>query len=56
MKACNDLDFLTNYWKEAKNIALKIKKDLPQTIDTQAKSIKELKTLELPKMKDYENI
>ncbi len=38
MKACNDLDFLTNYWKEAKNIAFKIRKDLPQTISTQAKS------------------
>lgn len=38
MKACNDLDFLTNYWKEAKSIADKIKKDLPQTISTQAKS------------------
>ena len=25
MKACNDLDFLTNYWKEAKNIAFRIK-------------------------------
>ena len=38
MKACNDLDFLTNYWEEAKNIAFRIKKDLPQTIGTQAKS------------------
>ena len=28
MKAYNDLDFLTNYWKEAKNIAFKIKKRL----------------------------
>ena len=28
MKACNDLDFLTNYWKEAKNIAFRIKKRL----------------------------
>ncbi len=30
MKACNDINFLSNYWIEAKNIAHKIAKEMPQ--------------------------
>lgn len=54
MKSCNDLNFLTNYWKEAKNIAFKIKKDLPQTIGTQAKSISKTGLLCFIKYSDIE--
>lgn len=55
MKACNDLDFLTNYWKEAKNIAFRIKKDLPQTIGTQAKSSSKTGLLCFIKYSDIEH-
>ena len=55
MKACNDLDFLTNYWKEAKNIAFKIRKNLPQTISTQAKSISKTGLLCFIKYSDIEH-
>lgn len=55
MKACNDLDFLTNYWKEAKNIAFKIKKDLPQTISTQTKSHSKTGLLCFVNYSDIEN-
>lgn len=30
MKACNDIQFLETYWIEAKNIGLKIQKELPK--------------------------
>ena len=55
MKACNDLYFLTNYWKEAKNIAFKIKQDLPKTISTQAKSISKTGLLCFIKYSDIEH-
>lgn len=38
MKARNDLDFLANYWIDAKKIGQKIKKELSKTIGTQVTS------------------
>lgn len=55
MKACNDLDFLNNYWKEAKNIGYKIKQELPKTIGSQAKSISKTGLLCFVKFSDITN-
>lgn len=55
MKACNDIQFLENYWKEAKNIAYKIKQELPKTIGSQAKSSSKTGLLCFVKFSDIEN-
>lgn len=55
MKSCNDIEFLENYWKEAKNIAYRIKQELPKTIGIQAKSSSKTGLLCFVKFSDIEN-
>ena len=55
MKACNDLEFLNSYWKEAKDIGYKIIKELPKTIGTQAISKSNTGLLCFVKYSDIEN-
>lgn len=38
MKACNDLEFLDTYWDEAKKVAVKITKELPDFKEPDIKS------------------
>lgn len=38
MKNCTDIVFLDTYWKEAKNVAQRITKELPQLNEPQVKS------------------
>jgi hypothetical protein len=55
MKACNDLEFLSNYWIEAKKIGQKIQKELPKTIGTQATSKSQTGLLCFVKYSDITN-
>lgn len=38
MRACNDIEFLNSYWSEAKNVAFRIEKELPQFTEPNIKS------------------
>lgn len=40
MKACNDIDFLSNYWKEVKAIGNRVKADLPLLATSNIKDIR----------------
>lgn len=42
MKACNDVDFLANYWIEAKKIGAKIRKELPGESIIDSKHLKKV--------------